>query len=364
MWARLGDVQLGVREQLAAAIRQRTVALAGDLGTAVGAEAGIDPADGTTCADALLSLVTAAVEQGRLDARQEAPLGLTRCAPTLTVRQFATVAHRVEGAVLDELALHERLGATSERWPVVAYSIRTAVLEVITWFAERETARTAFRDPLTTLLSADLFNVTLTQEAMRALRHRHGLAVILFDVDDLARINRVHGFGAGDRLLERLGILARRFFRTHDWIARHGDDSIAALLPETSLDQAAALANRFRETVEQRLVLVDHKTDERSVVTVSAAAVGTDLVQTELEPAYVMAEAGAAVMRAKLNGGNRVERVALLPTSLTILGAATLLGVTAREVVQLIRSGALPASRRGRHYHIDRASIEQYKARR
>jgi excisionase family DNA binding protein len=116
--------------------------------------------------------------------------------------------------------------------------------------------------------------------------------------------------------------------------------------------------------VQHRLVLVDHKTDAITAVTVSAAAVGTNLVQADIEPSDIMAEAEAAVMRAKMDGRNRVERVALLPTSVTIVGAATLLGKTAREVIALIRGGELRASRRGRHYHIDRAQIEGFRARR
>jgi excisionase family DNA binding protein len=75
----------------------------------------------------------------------------------------------------------------------------------------------------------------------------------------------------------------------------------------------------------------------------------------------VLAEAEAAVLRAKLNGRNRIERVALLPTSLTIFGAATMLGIGAREVAQLIRSGALKATRRGRHLHIERDLIEAHR---
>ena len=86
--------------------------------------------------------------------------------------------------------------------------------------------------------------------------------------------------------------------------------------------------------VQHRLVLQDHKTDMTKIVTVSAAAVGTDLVQSEIDAAYVLAEAEAAVLRAKLNGRNRIERVALLPTSLTIFGAATMLGETPHEVAQ------------------------------
>ena len=173
--------------------------------------------------------------------------------------------------------------------------------------------RATLRDSVTTLLTEQVFDLVLEQEVQRALRHHHGVSMILFDVDDLAEVNRAHGYGAGDRLLERLGILARRFFRTHDWVARYGADSIAVLLPETTLDQAYSLASQLRETVHQRLVLLEHKTDEETSVTVSAAAVGMDLVVEEIDPRAIMGEAQGAVRRAKERGGNRVERVAFTP---------------------------------------------------
>mgnify|MGYP003300299890 CR=1 FL=1 len=50
--------------------------------------------------------------------------------------------------------------------------------------------------------------------------------------------------------------------------------------------------------------------------------------------------------------------------SVTLLGAANLIGVGARDVVALVRNGTLRAQRRGRHFHIDRAQIEEYRARR
>ena len=173
--------------------------------------------------------------------------------------------------------------------------------------------RPALRDSMTTLLKDHVFDLALEQEVQRALRHQHGVSMILFDVDDLSEVNRAHGFGAGDRLLERLGILARRFFRTHDWAARYGADSIAVLLPETTLEQAFSLAGQFCEMVHQRLVLLEHKTDEETSVTVSAAAVGIDLVAEEIDPRAFVSAARAAVRRANEHGGNRVERVAFTP---------------------------------------------------
>jgi diguanylate cyclase (GGDEF)-like protein/excisionase family DNA binding protein len=360
----LVDLPRDLREEIANAIRERQAGLVEDAAATLVAEPGMPPESCHAIAEVLVALLAAAVADGQIDERRGAIHELAAFVPPLTMRRLVEAVHRVERITLDELALHDRLGATSEPWPVVAHSLRSAMLEIIVAFVERDRGRAELRDSLTTLLSTRVFSLALAQETQRALRHEHGLSVILFDIDDLSQLNRSHGYGAGDRLLERLGILASRFFRNHDWVARYGEDSIAVLLPETTLDHASNLANRFREMVQQRLVLIDHKTDVKDVVTVSASAVGTDLVQAEIEPGYIMAEAEAAVIRAKMDGRNRVERVAVLPTSVTIVGAATLLGTSARQVVDLIRNGTLRATRRGRHFHIDRAQIEEFRARR
>lgn len=359
----LRDLPRDVRQQTAAAIRERS-GLGEDLAAVLANEPGLDEDDWRRCAYILLGLLASAIEDGELDERRGSIHDLSRFTPPLTIRQLAHAAQRAERIVLEELALHAQLGATSEPWPIVAHSVRTAILEILGAIADRSTGRLAFRDSLTTLVTLPVLTLALEQEMPRALRHKHGIAVILFDIDHLSGLNRSHGFGAGDRLLERLGILARRFFRNHDWVARHGEDSIAVLLPETTLDQAASLAERFREMIRQRLVLVDHKTDAVTTVTVSAAAVGTELVQAGLDAGYIIAEAEAAVLRAKMNGGDSVERVALMPTSVTIIGAATLLGKTPRDIMRLVHGGTLRATRRGRHFHIDRAQIEEYRSRR
>lgn len=354
-----------VRSRTSALIRERQDALANDVTAAIVPVADVlDAQEWRGCAELLLRLFAASVDAGSLDAQSAAMRDLARYSPPLTTRQLLDAVHQTERVILDEVALDDRLGATSEPWAVVAHIIRRATLEVLGAHAEQVAGRDApinVRDPLTTLIASPVFDLALSQEIERSLRHKHALAMLLFDIDDLSQINREHGWGVGDRLLERTGILARRFFRTHDWVARHDTDGIAVLLPETTVDQAALLAMRFREMVQHRLVLHDHKSDVTKIVTVSAAAVGTDLVQSEIDAAYVMAEAEAAVLRAKLNGRNRIERVALLPTSLTIFGAASLLGQTPREIAQLIRNGTLKATRRGRHYHIDRDMLDSYR---
>jgi diguanylate cyclase (GGDEF)-like protein/excisionase family DNA binding protein len=364
MSGRLRELPRDFREQTVVAVREQEVSLCEDIAAGLSAGHGFEPNPSHQLATLLLSLLGRALEDGEIDSRQGIIQGLTRFTPPITIRQLVQAVQDAERIVLDELALHDRLGATSEPWPIVASAVRAGMLEIVAAFAERQHGRAAVRDPLTTLIARDVFDLVLRQEGQRAHRHGHGLAVMLFDIDDLGRLNRLHGYGAGDRLLERLGILARSFFRTHDWVARHGEDSIGVLLPEATLDQAAALATRFCEMVEQRLVLVDHKTDTTTTVTVSASAVGTDMAPTDIDPANILLEAEAAVLRAKMDGGNRVERVALLAKSVTLVGAAALIGTSAREVVRLVRSGALRATRRGRHYQIDRVEVENYCSRR
>ena len=173
-----------------------------------------------------------------------------------------------------------------------------------------EPSGAAITDRLTTLHTRPLFDAVLAKEVERAARFGYPLSLILFDVDHLSAINQEHGYGVGDKILERLGILMRTYFRQHDWVARHSDDSIAVLLSRTDADHASELAERVRSTVEERLGFVDHLTDRPVTVSVSAAIINLtialgDVIDTE----RLMADAEAAVERAKRQGRNRVERI-------------------------------------------------------
>jgi GGDEF domain-containing protein len=50
----------------------------------------------------------------------------------------------------------------------------------------------------------------MAKEVERAGRYGY-VSVILFDVDHLSSINKEHGYGVGDRILEQLGILVRKY---------------------------------------------------------------------------------------------------------------------------------------------------------
>src|SRR5439155_26561351 len=185
----------------------------------------------------------------------------------------------------------------------VAQLVRRASFDLLAAYTERaqsEPAQTAVSDRLTTLYSRVMLDAVLAKEVERAGRFGYPISLILFDVDRLSMINEEHGYGVGDKILERLGIMIRQYFRQHDWVARHSEDSIAVLLSRGDAAHASDLAERVRHTVEERLGFTDHRTDKPVTVTVSAAVVNVQLaVGAVVAPERLLADAEAAGDRPK-----------------------------------------------------------------
>jgi diguanylate cyclase (GGDEF)-like protein len=264
-------------------------------------------------ADFILQLLTIAVREGELDQRTGRVADLRQLALDfgLTVRQLFGLVYVIERASLDELALDESFGATSDAWPGIAQMVRRASFDVLAAVAERITREpdaSALHDALTALHTRAVLLAALEKEIRRAERFLHPFAMILVDVDHLAEINAKHGYGFGDRVLERIGIVIRNYFREHDWVTRCSEDTFAILLPETVRSNAELLADGLRVTVEERLALRDYRTEEQVQVTVSVAVLIGD-GQNSNHADTVLRQAEEAVLRAKEAGRNRVEVV-------------------------------------------------------
>jgi diguanylate cyclase (GGDEF)-like protein len=310
-------VQDAIRQRVAAVLLERLESIT-DEAVAVFPFSGAEPLDPAFCrrvGHLQAQLLAFAVRDGTLDVHGELVADLYRVVldrGTAIARIFA-LAYLIERTALDELALDETFGATSEPWPTVAQTVRQASFDLLAAYAERaqlDPGEAGITDRLTTLFTRQTFEAMLVKEVERAGRFGDPISLILFDVDRLSAINQEHGYGVGDMILERLGILIRQYFRQHDWVARHSGDSIAVLLTRADADVASDLAERVRHTVEERLGSRDHRTDRQVEVTVSAAVVNVNAeLGSMIDPQRLMAAAEAALEQAKRNGRNRVERV-------------------------------------------------------
>ena len=312
-----GRMEEDLRQRISALILERASLMVGDT-VAIFTFSGTEPLEPEYCSrigQLLVQLLAGAVREGKADPRSGfvADLHHQTFERRLAIERLFTFTYLVERTVLDELALSETLGATSEPWPVVAQLIRRASFDLLAAYAERaqlEPTDAAITDKLTTLHTRPLLDAVLAKEVERAGRYGFPISLILFDVDHLSTINKRHGYGVGDRILERLGILIRTYFRQHDWVARHSEDSIAVLLMRTDAEHANVLAERVRATVEERLGFTDHRTDAAVVVTVTAAVINAEVSTGDIiDPERLMADAEAAVERGKKAGRNRVEQV-------------------------------------------------------
>jgi diguanylate cyclase (GGDEF)-like protein len=281
--------------------------------------AGVETAGGQSVnrlAGLILHLLRESVRSGSLDASSDAVGELRHAAghARADASQLFGLVHLVERAALDGLALDDSFGSTSEPWPALAQMVRRSSFDVLAAYADGADVMPADRalvDPLTTVHTRAVLAAALEKEIQRAERFGHPFALILVDVDRLADINVRLGYGSGDRVLERLGIVLRNYFREHDWVARVGGNAFGVLLPETQREHAQLLAERVRGTVEGRMALHDYRSEEAVPVTVSVAVVFAGSVDPSVRAEQLLDEARQAMQRAKAAGRNRVESIAL-----------------------------------------------------
>jgi diguanylate cyclase (GGDEF)-like protein len=151
-----------------------------------------------------------------------------------------------------------------------------------------ELERLSREDGLTGLANRRCWDEQVQREVERARRGRRPLSVLLCDVDHFKLINDHHGHAEGDAVLRRVGERISSRVRAGDVVARVGGDELGVCCPDTSLEDAVALA------LELRSVLVD----PTSSVTVSIGVAALEPVDTA--PESLLARADQALYRAKL----------------------------------------------------------------
>ena len=308
----------------------------------------------------------AALAGGSVLAEIEARLGeLLAISPArVPVNVLFDAAATVERALLDELAPDPELGATSASWPFVAQRVRRGTLQLLARFTTAlNSAPELLYDQTTTLLSGRLLDLVLPHEVARAERHGRPLSLLLIAIDGMPALEESLGPGAGERVLERVGILSRRYFRVHDWLTRFDGNTVCVVLPDTDPASASMLAERFRLSVRQRFVLEDHRDGSRVPVTLTIAVVGTDVMPAGVGPEEVLREARQAINRGLMEGGDRTERGMIKAEEVSIPTAAAALGTGTLTIRRMLREGRLTKVRRGRHTYVSLAAVERLRGR-
>lgn len=71
----------------------------------------------------------------------------------------------------------------------------------------------------------------------------------MMDIDDFKSVNDTYGHTVGDQTLQLISRMLQKMVRDVDIVARVGGEEFAFVLAETSLNEAASLAERMRRKI-------------------------------------------------------------------------------------------------------------------
>jgi diguanylate cyclase (GGDEF)-like protein len=150
-------------------------------------------------------------------------------------------------------AFHEmmiRLKRNREELKEKTLEIEDANQRLITQNEELQRVNDVFEqlsitDDLTKLHNHRFFQDHLPREMSRAERTGEPLSLILIDIDDFKMLNDRYGHSVGDAVLRRVADVMSTEVREMDLLARYGGEEFVLLASKTTLEGAAALAEKL-----------------------------------------------------------------------------------------------------------------------
>jgi diguanylate cyclase len=157
------------------------------------------------------------------------------------------------------------------------------------------------KDPLTGVFNRRYLEIRFNDEFFRGTRYSSLFSVMMIDIDHFKNVNDTYGHQCGDQVLIAIASELSGIVRASDCFARFGGEEFCCLLPETKLESALILAERFRQRIENLCPVYQN---DSIPVTISIGITelrSGDTVETILD------RADEALYTAKHNGRNRVE---------------------------------------------------------
>ncbi len=107
-------------------------------------------------------------------------------------------------------------------------------------------------DFLTNLRNRRFILGEIEQEIKRVARSSKTFSIIMGDIDHFKMINDTYGHDCGDLILKEIASILQMLARETDCVSRWGGEEFLVLLPETEVEGALKLAEKFRQTVAEK----------------------------------------------------------------------------------------------------------------
>lgn len=171
----------------------------------------------------------------------------------------------------------------------------------------KQTIELAVTDALTGLNNRRYLDNHLNVLFNRSMARGKPLSVLITDIDRFKQVNDTYGHDAGDEVLKEFANRIRSTVRGADLACRYGGEEFVIIMPDTSPEVAAAVAERLRASVESSGFTLK-STGEELKVTASFGIASR--LSSVLTPDQLMKQADLALYEAKNTGRNRVVAAA------------------------------------------------------
>lgn len=170
--------------------------------------------------------------------------------------------------------------------------------------AESELAMLARTDGLTGLSNRRKLDEIIDHEWCRATRNHSTFSLLFVDIDWFKAYNDTYGHQAGDAVLATVAkCISDNIRRPADSAARYGGEEFIVVMPDTTLDGGAFIAENIRQAIEQ--LALPHAGSEFGCITVSIGCAAW-VPARGLDIPKVLRLADEALYSAKMTGRNKV----------------------------------------------------------
>lgn len=154
-------------------------------------------------------------------------------------------------------------------------------------------SQNAYLDNLTGLLSHRHFQEVLAKELAEAEKNNTPVSVVLFDVNDISKINKEFGHAKGDEVIRTVAEKISANIKKHDSAGRYGGDEIAVILPGMSTEEAKYLAEYLTYTLSCCSI------DNVGPVRVSVGVASYPEASIEQDKLLILAEQAMCISKSK-----------------------------------------------------------------
>ena len=185
---------------------------------------------------------------------------------------------------------------------IISNALEKASLKREMRIAQEKLTEMSICDELTGMFNRRYFQDALEREISGAQRYRHRLALCIIDLDHFKLVNDSYGHLCGDQVLQEFGQLLKDSIRLYDVACRYGGEEFAILLPDTSLEEAVVLCDRFRERIS------NHRFTYQGITLqiTASAGVAARSNKNETNAQQLVELADKALYQAKSRGRNQV----------------------------------------------------------